>query len=169
MASWILRGLMALAVAGTLASILALALGVGGLEAVSFEVALPGFVVGFVTAGALLTVHLILQSRVGVSGTRKYVQSGCPKGLRWLANGLGLCGLVVWVGLGVRGYEPPSDGVSTLLTGALGLFLFPGAFSTFFSYLRIRPELLRACSRGHRVPLGARFCPECGESVRRVE
>lgn len=160
---------MALAVAGTLVSVLALAVGASGIETVAFEHALPGFVVGFLTAGALLTVHLILQSKVGVLGARKFVQSGCPKGVRWLANGLSICGFVVWIGLGVRGYVPPRGEVSTLLTGALGLILFPGAFSTFFSYLRIRPQLLRDCSSGHRLPLGARFCPECGESVRIIE
>ncbi|GMU66648.1 MAG: hypothetical protein AMXMBFR36_29220 [Acidobacteriota bacterium] len=159
---------MIFSLAGIAASMLLVALGAGGVEAVLLECALPGIVGAILTAGGIIAVHLVLRYELRTKETRMLLEAGCPRWMRWLAHGVSLSGLVTWIYLMQSGYESPADEVPTLLTGAIGLTFFPTAFLTFYAFLRLRTQPLSTCNRGHLVPAGVRACPQCGEAVRPV-
>lgn len=161
-----LRLLMGASLLGGAGSLVAVALGAAGEEVMP-----PGYAAlllgsGVATLTGLLVLQLSVQQKVGRRDIKQVFLLGAPAWLRRLSVGLSLTGLVLVLGLSVTAYEPVKGGVSYLMAGAFGLFLFPAAFVSFFSYAERRAELSRRCSRGHELPLGAKFCPECSEDVR---
>ena len=168
MVATLLKVLMAVAAVGAAASLLALLLAVSGMGTLTFWHAAVGVAMLVVTMVGMLALQLTLQFKVGGREMGKLLRDGCPKPIRWSLYGLSLVGLALWFALGFRNYQAPPGGMSSLMSGAFGLFVFPASFASLYSYYRMRPELSRKCSSGHHLPLGAKFCPECGEGVRPV-
>ena len=160
---------MAAALLATGASVLALLLGAAGLELLS-----PPHAVVLIASGALafiglLVIQLMAQARYGSKHFNSMLRQHSPKWLRWLCNGLTVAAFALWFFLlAYRKYEPPSGGTSSLIAGTFCLALAPAAFLMFYSYLQARPQFRRHCSRGHEIPTGASYCPQCGEHVRPV-
>lgn len=123
-------------------------------------------VVGATSVVGMLVLQLLVQHRYGARQIRRILGAGSPRWMRWVCYGLSLAGLAQWFYMGFSRYEPPSGGVSSLMAGTIGLVLFPAGFVMFYSYSKMQPELSRRCSQGDEVPMGALFCPQCGESVR---
>jgi len=165
----LLRGLMASALLGSAASLLALFSALAGMGTLSTWHAAVMLICGTVTLSGLLVLQLSAQGRLPGREVKKLLWEGSPRWLRWLTTAVILASLALWLGIGLGGYEPPGDGLSSLIAGALGLLVFPAAFTQAWSCLRRRDALNRRCSNGHQVPLGARFCPSCGEPVGLVD
>ncbi len=157
---------MAIAAAGAVASVAALLLAGVGLGTLPFWYAAAGVGMFVVTMVGMFTLQMILQMKVGQREMWKILREGCPKPTRWALYGLSSVGIAIWFILGFQKYQPPSGGISSLMAGAFGLFVFPAGLVSFYSYSRMRAQLRRRCSNGHPLPLAARFCPECGENVR---
>lgn len=158
---------MAAALLATGASALALLLGAAGLEILSLPHAVVLIASGAVAFIGFFTIQLMAQHRYGTKQFNAMLKQYSPKWMRWLCNGLGLTAFILWFFLlAYRRYEPPTGGVSSLIAGTFCLFFSPAAFLTFYSYQALRPQLRRHCSRGHDMPVGASYCPECGEHVR---
>ena len=168
MVAILLRVLMAVAAVGAAASVLALLLAVAGMGTLTFWHAALGVAALVVTMVGMFGLQMTLHLKVGGREMGKLLRNGCPESIRWSLYGLSLVGVALWFALGFRNFQPPPGGMSSLMSGAFGLFVFPASFASLYSYSRMRPELMRQCSNGHRLPLDARFCPECGEGVRPI-
>lgn len=157
---------MAAALLATSASVLALLLGAAGVELLSFPHAVVLIASGAVAFIGFFIIQLVAQQRFGSKQFNSLLKQHSPRWMRWLCNGLGLAAFVLWFFLlAYRRYEPPSGGVSSLIAGTFCLFFAPATFLTFYAYRGLRPQLQRRCSRGHEMPVGAAYCPECGERV----
>lgn len=166
MVDGLLKSLIGAALVATGAAVLALLLGVAGMELLHSPHAVVLIVPAAITTVGLFVVQLVAQQRYGSKQFQRWLKQYSPKWMRWLCSGLSLAGALLWLFLlGYRNYEPPPGGVSSLLAGAFCLFVAPASFLTFYSYLKLRPHLRRRCSRGHEMPVDASYCPQCGEHV----
>jgi len=168
MAAVLLKFLMIAALVGSVSALGALGLGLSGSEILSRWHSVALISCGVVSIVGLSILTLSAQRRIPGRDRKKLFVSGCPRWMRWLTTCLSLIGLGSWFWLGLRHYQPPAGGVPSLMAGAFALFICPAVFGSAFSYLRRREALNRRCSKGHDVPLDARFCPLCGETLEPV-
>jgi len=164
----LLKALMAAALLATGASALALLLGAAGVELL----VLPHAVV-LISSGAIalighVAMQLMARHRYGTKQFNQMLKQHSPRWMRWLCHGLSIAALLLWLFLAFRNYEPPSGGVPSLIAGTFVIFFAPAASLMFYSYLSLRPQFQRRCSRDHEIPVGATYCPQCGEHVRPV-
>ncbi len=165
MVTVILRILMAASLLGAFTALLALLLAAVGVGILPFWHAAIGVTAAILTFVGIMVLQLNLQTRFGSRVIKDILKAACPKWMKWLANGSSLIGGALWFGLGFVDYQPPPGGMSSLMSGAFGLMLFPLGFLVLYSYAQKRQALARTCTQGHRIPFAARFCPECGEAV----
>ncbi|MFP3940229.1 MAG: hypothetical protein ACLF0P_07975 [Thermoanaerobaculia bacterium] len=161
-----LRVLMGVALAGGMASLLALAIGLRGGELWPLWLASTLIITGTLALVGLFVLQLAARQRVPGRELKRLLLGGCPRWMRWLTMSLSLggFGLALWLSYGA--YHAGEDGPSLVVGGAAALFLFPAVFAQSYSYLAWLPALDRTCSNGHELPLDAAYCPSCGETVR---
>jgi hypothetical protein len=169
MADALLRILMSSALLATGAAVLALLLGAAGVPLLVLPHAVVLIASGAVAFIGFFILQLTAQHRFGTKQFDRLLKQHSPRWMRWLCDGIGIAAFCLWIFLLVyRRYEPPGGGVSSLVAGTFCLLVAPATFLTFYAYRRLRPQLQRHCSRGHDLPVGAAYCPECGEHVRPV-
>jgi hypothetical protein len=168
MIAFSLKFLMAAALIGSVAAVTALALGFAGVGLTPPWLAVLLIASGVISVIGLAVLTISAQQDLAAKDRKKLLVGGAPRWMRWSTTAMSLIGFALWGWLGIRRYEPPAGGLSSLMAGAFALFVLPSAFSTAFSYSRGRASLNRRCPGGHEVPFDAAFCPVCGAAIQPV-
>ncbi len=91
----------------------------------------------------------------------------CPRWMRLLGRILIAMGFLAFLGevaVGAIGTSSETEGSTALSTGGFGLVIHAWAIVLIYGAMQLQENLARSrCKFGHEVPLGAKFCPECGE------
>jgi hypothetical protein len=99
----------------------------------------------------------------------KLVQESCPKWMQVGGKGLLLLGVLAFLGAAIEnGMAEASDfeGFPALFLGGFGTVIHSQAIVSIYGAMQLQENLARSqCKFGHQIPLGAKFCPECGEKA----
>lgn len=164
------RVLIVLATVGAVASLVGLTLGYAGVREMPAALAALLGILLVPTLAGLFVVSVGGLGELPHKQRTKMMYTGCPPWLRRLVYGLMIFGAVSLFGrfaLEARGLAPALDvGFPSVTFSSFGLIVFSSGVGQMVSFLVLRARLdASRCPRGHPVPLGARFCPTCGEAV----
>jgi hypothetical protein len=164
------RILAVLAAGGVIASLVGLTLGYASVQEMPALLAAALGILLVPTFGGLLAVSVGGLGDLPHRQRAKMMYAGCPPWLRRLVYGLMVFGAINFFGrfaLEAKGMMPALEvGFPSVTFSSFSLIVFAAGIGQTVSFLVLRARLdASRCPHGHPVPLEARFCPTCGESV----
>jgi len=120
-----------------------------------------------VPMGAMILVFNTEFENLSQRQVMKLVWEVCPKWMQLSGKSLIAVGFLAFLGevaLGAPGSSAEEGGWAALSLGAFGLVIHSHAIVSIFGAMQLQENLARSrCQSGHQIPLGAKFCPDCGE------
>jgi hypothetical protein len=123
-----------------------------------------------ITVISMLAMILVMNSgfeNLSQRQVMKLIQEACPKWMQLGGKILMLVGVLAMLGSAIEGGMEWSDdleGFPALFLGGFGVMMHSASIVSIYGATHVKESLERSrCQSSHQIPLGAKFCPECGE------
>lgn len=162
-------GYPAIAVAGVglVASLVIILAALAGWRDSGAVVSIAMFMTLFISMGVMILLMNSGFGNLSQCQVMKLIQGACPKWMQVGGKILMLVGVLAMLGSAIEGGMDWSDdleGFLALFLGGFGVMMHNASIVSIYGATHLKESLERSRRQsGHQIPLGAKFCPECGE------